>query len=182
MISKKLLIMRRLTEVLEGITPAWTDLPPEMAGVVCPWDMSKSVFRGRAFYGKETKPPFISLLEAPRQLDPIYGGQTDVSAENWTLLVQGFVKEDQKHPTDEAYDLLAWVQMRLSRISQQQVNGGRGGMYPLQFRLGSLVADVAMQIPIVRPGKDDVSDTAYFYQPISVGKVTDLTMPFVKED
>lgn len=183
MISKKLRIMIALTEHLQGITPAWVDLPAEIMGTICPYDLSEAVYRGRVVFGDDVPQPFLAILEAPRQLDPSGAGSQELIAdEDWTLLVQGFVKDDKKHPTDPAYDLLAWVQMRMARITMEKPNGGRGGKYPSEWRLGSLVADVRYQIPIVRPGKDGVSDTAYFYMPISVGNVTDLTMPFVQED
>jgi hypothetical protein len=183
MISKKLKIMKLLTVHLSGITPDWVDLPPEMLGEECPYDLSDSVYRGRVIFGDEVKTPFITVLEAPRQLDPRGAGTAELlSDEDWTLLIQGFAKDDKKHPTDPAYDLLAWTQMRMSRITVEKKNGSRGGLYPQEWRLGGLVADVRYQIPIVRPGKDDVSDTAYFYMPISVGTVTDLTMPFVTEE
>lgn len=183
MISKKLRIMQALTEHLQGITPAWVDLPPEMAGTVCPYDLRRSVFRGRVEFGDEVKNPFLVILEAPRQLDPNGAGSAHLLVEeDWTLLIQGFAEEDRRNPTDPAYGLLAWVQMRLARITQEKKNGGRGGQYPHEWRLGGLLTDIRYQIPIVRPGKDTVSDTAYFYMPISVGNVTDLTMPFVEED
>ena len=182
MISKKLAIMKALTEQLQGITPDWDDLPAEMAGVECPYDLSNSVFRGRLEFGDEVSNPFIAILEAPRQLDPFGTSGHLVQDEDWTLLIQGFADEEQKNPLDPAYELLAWTQMRLARITSPKNNGGRGGLYPDEWRLGGLIADVRYQIPIVRPGKDNVSDTAYFYMPISVGNVTDLTMPFVQED
>lgn len=183
MISKKLAILKRLTTHLQGITPDWIDLPTPMLGETCPFDMSRSVFRGRSVYGDETKLPFISLLEAPRQLEPLGAGVTRlVQDENWTLLVQGFVKENRDNPLDEAYSLLAWTQMRMARITATAKNGGRGGLYPDEWRLGSLAVEISYQIPIVRPGKDAVSDAAYFYMPISVGTVTELTMPFIEED
>lgn len=183
MISKKLKIMIALTEHLQGITPDWTDLPPEMIGEVCPFDLSRSVYRGRTVFGDEVPVPFITILEAPRQLDPRGAGFSELLAdEDWTLLVQGFAQDDKTHPLDPAYTLLAWTQMRMARITTEKKNGSRGGQYPNEWRLGGLVADIRYQIPIVRPGKDDVSGTAYFYMPISVGNVTDLTMPFVQED
>lgn len=187
MISKKLAIQQKVTEQLQGITPAWADLPPSLLEIepaaVCPYDLSSSVFRGRVQFGKEVQPPFIAILEAPRQIDPNGGGSGRLqNDEDWTLLIQGFVKDDIDNPTDPAYDLLAWVQMRLARVTTEKSSGGRGGEYPLEWRFGGLVAEVRYQIPIVRPGKDDISDTAYFYMPVSVGTVTDLTMPFVQED
>lgn len=182
MISKKLAIMKALTVHLQGITPDWIDLPPEMAGEVCPFDLSAKVFRGRLEFGDEVQNPFLAILEAPRQLDPNGAGVDLVQDEDWTVLIQGFANEDQKNPLDPAYSLLAWTQMRMARITAEKKNGGRGGLYPNEWRLGGLVASVRYQIPIVRPGKDGVSDTAYFYMPISVGNVTDLTMPFVQEE
>lgn len=182
MISKKLKIMKALTEHLQGITPAWVDLPPEMAGEECPYDLSQKVFRGRVEFGDEVREPFLAILEAPRQLDPNSAGANLNQDEDWTLLIQGFVEDDKKNPTDPAYTLLAWVQMRMARITTERKDGGRGGLYPLEWRLGNLVANIQYQIPIVRPGKDNVSGNAYFYMPISVGNVTDLTMPFVQED
>lgn len=183
MISKKLAIMKALTEHLQGIVPSWVDLPEEMAGEACPYDLSKSVFRGRLEFGDEVKNPFLAVLEAPRQLDPSGAGtERLMQDEDWTLLIQGFADDNQRNPLDPAYELLAWTQMRMSRITAQKKNGGRGGLYPNEWRLGGLLAEVRYQIPIVRPGKDAVSDTAYFYMPISVGNVTDLTMPFVQEE
>jgi hypothetical protein len=183
MISKKLQLMKAITAHLQGITPAWVDLPDEMMGVECPYDLSQKVFRGRTIFGDEVKEPFLAILEAPRQLDPL-GGGTDrhMQDEDWTLLIHGFAEDDKKNPTDPAYDLLAWVQMRMARITYDAPHGQRGGLYPNEFRLGGKVTNVRYQIPIVRPGKDDVSSTAYFYMPISVGNVTDLRMPFAQED
>lgn len=183
MISKKLAILKALTTHLEGITPAWVDLPPEMAGQSCPFDMSKSVFRGRMEFGDEVDLPFIALLESPRQLDPNGGGTGRLlQDEDWTLLIQGFAKDDKKNPLDPAYEMLAWTQMRMARITAEKTNGARGGRYPNEWRLGGLVAEIRYQIPIVRAGKDNVSDAAYFYMPVAVGNVTDLTMPFVQEE
>lgn len=183
MISKKLKIMKALTDHLEGIVPTWTDFPGHGADFACPYDLSKSVFRGRVEFGDEVKEPFLAILEAPRQIDPNGGGSGRLlQDEDWTILIHGFAKDDKKNPTDPAYDLLAWVQMRLARITTEARNGARGGLYPNEWRLGNLIGEVRYQIPIVRPGKDNVSDTAYFYMPISVGNVTDLTMPFVQEE
>lgn len=183
MISKKLSILKALTAHLEGINPDWLDLPEGMTGETCPYDLRGSVFRGRTEFGDDVALPFIALLEAPRQFDPSGGGVGRlVQDEDWTVLIQGFAKEDRKNPLDPAYDLLAWTQMRMARITAENRNGGRGGRYPSEWRLGGLLAEIRYQIPVVRPGKDSVSDAAYFYMPISVGMVTELTMPFVEEN
>lgn len=184
MISMKQKLLTRLTDHLEGVNPTNTLFDPdEDAQVPYPLDLRDKVFRGRVIFGDEVKNPFIALLEAPRQINPNGGGESSLTLkEDWTLLIHGFAKDDTKHPTDPAYLLLALVQERLSRITQEADNGGRGGKYPQEWRLGGLIAEIRYQIPIVRPGKDDVSDTAYFYMPVSVGVVTELSQPFVKGD
>ncbi len=175
MISKKLQIMRAITTHLEGITPEWKG--------DCPFDLHNKVYRGRLEFGEEVVEPFIAILEAPRQINPDGGGVTGlILKEDWTLLIQGFAADDKRHPTDPAYELLGWVQKRMAMITQTKPNGGRGGLYPDEWRLGGIITDIAYQIPIVRPGRDDVSGTAYFYMPISVGVVTDISQPFVQED
>lgn len=182
MISAKLKLLKALSAHLEGINPTETLLSPD-TGEQVPYgyDLRGKVFRGRTVFGDEVKVPFLAILEAPRQIDPNGGGEAAlVQNEGWTILIQGFATDDAKHPSDPAYTLLAYVQERLSRITQEQPSGGRGGAFPLSWRLGGLATEVRYQIPIVRPGKDDVSDTAYFYMPISLGVITDLTKPFVE--
>lgn len=183
MISKKLLTLKRLTRLLEGINPNNTWIDDEGNEQPFDMDLTNSVFRGRVVFGEEVKPPFIAILEAPRQINPNGGGDSKlVQDEDWTLLIQGFATDDPYHPSDPAYKLLAYVQARLSRISDEKKNGGRGGVYPDDYRLGGLTGKISYQIPIVRPGKDDVSDTAYFYMPVSIETVTDLSRPIIKGD
>lgn len=184
MISKKQKILVALTEHLEGVNP--TNMlfdPDEEDYAPYPVDLRNKVFRGRMVFGDEVTEPFLSIYEAPRQIVPEDAGEGRLELdEDWTLLIQGFAADDKLNPTDPAYQLLACVQHRMARISQQSTHGGRGGLYPDEWRLGGLIAEVRYQIPIVRPGQDDVSGTAYFYMPISVGVVTDLTQPFVEEN
>lgn len=175
MISNKLDVLKALSDHLEGINP---DTTPD-----CPFDLRGKVYRGRVIFGEETKPPFIALLEAPRQINPSGGGDAKLSQnEDWVILIQGFVDDDTNHPSDEAYSLLSWTQQRMSRITQQKTNGGNGGQYPDEYRLGGKLGEILYQIPIVRPGKDDVSATAYFYMPVTIKMVTDLANPFVIGD
>lgn len=175
MISKKLAVLQFLTEHIEGTNPDWD--------AACPFDLRESVFRGRTVFGEETKLPFIALLEAPRQIEANGGGDESlIQDEDWTILIQGFAEDDEANPSDPAYDLLAWVQKRMARLSQEPTNGRTGGLFPTEFRMGDLNIQVRYQIPIVRPGKDDVSNTAYFYMPIGIKVVTDLSNPFVIQE
>lgn len=182
MISAKLDFMQKLTDHLQGMAPAWEILIENQLWP-CPFDLSDSVFRGRLIFGEEVKPPFLSVMEAPRQIDPNGGGSGGlVQDESWTLLIQGFAVEDRVHPSDPAYTLLAWLQKRLSMITEENPDGQRGGLYPNVWKLGHKTGEIRYQIPIVRPGQDDVSASAYFYMPISVGIVTDLTKPFIVKE
>lgn len=175
MISAKLNILKKLTEHLEGINP---DVDPDS-----PYDLRGKVFRGRTTFGTEVDVPFLAILEAPRQIDPNGGGEAKlIQNEGWTLLIQGFARDDPENPFDPAYDLLAYVQRRLSRITQEAPNGATGGLYKDEYRLGGILGLVRYQIPIVRPGKDDVSDSAYFYMPVSIELTTDLSNPFIEGD
>lgn len=187
-ISNKLDFMRKVTDHLKGMTPDWkiiltdptTKQPFEAA---CPYNLADSVYRGRLTFGDEVELEFLALMEAPRQLNPNGGGLANLTQdEEWTLLIQGFGKEDRVHPTDPAYNLLSWVQKRMSMVSEENKNGARGGVYPEVWRFGNTIGEVRYQIPIVRPGQDDVSAAAYFYMPISVGIVTDLTNPFIVQE
>ena len=183
MISKKLLTLKRLTRLLEGINPNNTWIDEDGNEQPFTMDLTNSVFRGRVVFGDEVKPPFIAILEAPRQINPNGGGSDRLKQdEDWTLLIQGFATDDPYHPSDPAYLLLAYVQARLARITEERTNGGRGGVYPEDYHLGGLTGKISFQIPIVRPGKDDVSDTAYFYMPVSIETVTDLSRPIIKGD
>lgn len=172
-ISHKLFILRELTEYLETISVADGYLH----------DLNKRVFRGRMIFGAETKTPFLSIMEAPRQIDPTGGvGQTkSVQNEDWTLLIQGVADNDTKNPLDPAYNLLADVQAAFGKLIATKPNTGDPVDAEL-YMLGNLLVDLRFQIPIVRPPEKDVSDTAFFYFPFTVRMVTDLADPYYEED
>lgn len=172
-ITEKLRVMRRLTSHLETISVANGYLH----------DLSNKVFRGRMTFGDETPNPLLSIMEAPRQIDPFGGnGQTkSLQTEAWTLLIQGMASEDRLHPTDPAYLLLGDVQRAFGKLIATEAATG-DPVYPDLYMLGGLVTDFRFQVPIVRPPEKDVSDTAFFYFPFTVEVVTDLVNPYVEEE
>ena len=175
MISKKLLAMQRLTTHLEAI--AFTSTFAGTGDV----NLAGKVYRGRTVFGDEVQPPFLAILEQPRQLLPETAGDGKLARKDqWQLLIQGFAVDYKLNPTDPAYELLAHVEMRLARIVAQKTNGG-GAAYPAEFRLGNIVESTRFQNPIVRPPDNDVSDTAYFYMPVTFEIVTDMISPFIEE-
>lgn len=186
MISKKLAILKALTTHLEGINPTnsfeYIDGATQtVATMPYALNLSESVYRGRMTFGDEVSAPFLVLLENPRQLSPNSGGSAKLNQdEDWQIVIAGFAEEDRKNPLDPAYQLLAYTQHRMSLIGQEKPNGGRGGRFTAEYRLGGLVGEISYQIPIVNPGKDDVSEYAYFYMPVAIGVVTDLTKPLIQ--
>ena len=147
------------------------------------YSLASSVFRGRTVFGDEVHEPFLTILEKPRQLiGPVAGDSKVVRDDTWDLLIQGFATDDKKNPLDPGYELLAHVEQRMSRLLLQKTNGG-GPVYPDEHLLGlkGLVTGLSFIIPIVRPPEVDVSDTAFFYMPLSIGVKTDMATPFIEE-
>lgn len=157
-----------LTECLERINPdnGFAD-----------FDMRGSVFRGASVYGDNDPLPMISIMEPPIPEDPhhVPDGSTD-SYNDWTLLLQGFVKDDPKHPTDPAYYLLAHAKTVLSeeiarKTSRQEpdiLGMGRGANCITRMTIGN---------GGVRPA-DEFSVHAYFWLTLTLKIVEDNTNPF----
>lgn len=165
--SHRLDILKKLTEHLEGIT---VDNGYQ-------FDLRGKVFRGRDRFGANftDRLPILSVLEA-KATD--YGNYADeeqmVRQDDWVLLVQGWIKDDARNPTDPAYELLAEVEKRISMLMDTE----RGEpVYPGVYRLGGLVAKLTVAQPVVRPPEEGLSDTAFFYLPIRVGFKVDLRNP-----
>lgn len=167
--SKQLTILKALTAHLRGITPS--------AGY--DFDMSTSVFRGRAMYGENDPVPMISIIES---LDPdnsidVANESRTVRSETWVLLVQGFIEAPTENPTDHAYNLKAAVEHRLAQIVAVDQFGD--GMYPDYHMLGGLITDLSIGPGVVSgPRRELSSDLAFFYLPVGVGLAVDVANPF----
>lgn len=166
--SKRLEILKALTDHLKGITPAngYTH------------NLSNSVFRGRERFGDNHKQylPMISILEpkAPEFGMPANEEQT-VRKDDWILLIQGWAKDDPLNPTDPAYLLVAEVEKRLSDIIA--LNDRGQPIDKQSYRLGNKIATLVLAAPIVRPPEDGLSDAAFFYLPIRIGHKVDIRNP-----
>jgi hypothetical protein len=142
-----------------------------------------SVYRGKLLFGAEMKLPALSVLEAPRQDDGIPGAEKGVKrSEGWALLVQGWVPDDKRNPTDPAYEFCARVEQRMSMLVDE-ANGQP--VYPDIYRLGKLpngryrIAGLTWAPPVVRPPQQGVSDKAFFYLPVTLSVAIDIREPFV---
>lgn len=160
----RLRILQGLTAALEEITPA-NGYDDSLAG---------AVFRGRPYYGSEAPLPMVAIIEPPVAEDALFG--TDGSSFNvtdWPLILQGFVRDDIKNPTDPAYRLEAQVRRRLAIEKGRRGTGANSrGANVLDF--GSLITKFEIGNPIVRPS-DDISTVAYFWLPLRIGLAEDLS-------
>jgi hypothetical protein len=157
----RLHVLRQLTACLKQITPA--------GGYV--HDLSNKVYRGRTVFGSETEVPFVSILEVPIPLDQLSApGDSALSAGGWDLLIQGFVEDDTKNPTDPAHVLMADVRKRLG-IERKRVR---------DFSILGMkeVTDMTIGPGVVRPPDADISSKAYFYLSVTLNLAEDLEDPY----
>lgn len=160
----RLAMMERLSVLLETIGPG-TGYSTAMTG---------RVFRGRILYGESDPVPMIAIIEPPVPVDQFRSpiGE-DGSSGEWDILIQGFVNDDKKNPTDPAHYLAAQVRMVLAdhRAARRPDNGmlGTGSR-------ANMVTDIFIGSPVVRPS-DEISAKAYFWLPVTMSVVEDLSDP-----
>lgn len=160
----RLRVLKAITTALKTISPAngFED------------DVSDAVFRGRAYYGADDPLPMIGLIEPPVSDDPLYGrADSTVNAAPWSVIVQGFVRDDKMNPTDPGYRLQSAVRKVLAA---EKARTGVGGDRRTPNILGMEGAVTKLEIgsPIVRPS-DDISTVAYFWILIRITLVEDLS-------
>ena len=161
----RLEILKRMTDVLKEITPA--------NGYVT--DILDHVYRGRGVYGDETPLPALSVLEAPIPLDQLPSAKDNQSlAGQWELVVQGWVDDDRKNPTDPAQVLLADVKKRLA-IERKKLDWDKpeDGI----FGLGRFVTAMYIGPGVVRP-PEEISAKAYFWLTITLDIAEDMAEPY----
>lgn len=135
-------------------------------------EVPERVFRGRVVFGDDDPLPMISILEAVLPPDQFSAGAPDNPNRHgpWDLMIQGFVDDDHKNPTDPAQFLLADVVSRLAKERNKVYRGGGiFGFYNIE-RLD-------LGVGVVRP-PDEISSKAYFWLPVTIVLVEDLTNPY----
>jgi hypothetical protein len=160
----RLRLLKGLTDVLEGITPA--------NGFK--HDLSAAVFRGRLTYGAKDPLPMVAIIEPPI-VDPAapVPSYSTASVYPYQVIIQGFAKDDAKHPTDPAYRLLADVKMAIGREIRrvQQHENAAFGVARRRF------TEVCMDLGVVRPS-DDISSQAFFWLPVRFTFAEDYLAPY----
>lgn len=175
----RLRILKAITAALDEINPDdgyHNDLRPTPAPTADnPAAIQRRNFRGRVVFGDTDPLPMTAVLEVPLPPD-----QYDSAPDNpnrhgpWELMIQGFVEDDFENPTDPAQYLLADVVKRLAQeIGNVYEDEGIFGFRCIQkLRLG---------VGVVRP-PDEISAKAYFWLPMTLDLVEDLTKPYDEQD
>jgi hypothetical protein len=172
--SRQLDFLMRLTSHLEGIVPA--------NGY--DFDLAGKVFRGRLVFGADDPDPVISVVEhlsADVTVDTAGENRCERS-ETWVLLVQGWVRVIDEHPTDPVYNLKAATEHRLARCIS--LNNQGQPQYPDEYFLGlhrRNVTGLTIGPGVVSaPVRPEASTRAFFYLPLGVGWASDVSDPYVE--
>lgn len=170
--------MQWLTTHLEA-----TDGPKDDQDAGPVFDLTGAVYRGRNVISEEDlvtlgQSEILSILEAPRPLPLETGGteQTTRNEKNWTLLLQGWCKDDKQHPSDPAYWLKAAVEAQLGLIVERDDQGEP--KYPDYYFMQGLVAGFSIGQGLVRPPQQGITKYTMFYIPLIIQLVTDVRRPY----
>lgn len=156
----RLKVMKALTLALEEISVA-DGYQHDLAG---------RIYRGRVMFGERDPIPMLSILEVPLPLDQIVSPRdATASAGGWDLMIQGFVEDDAKNPTDPAHRLLADVKKRLALEKRRVTLGEVFGI--------NAISGIRIGPGVVRP-PDEVSAKAYFWLGLVIEMVEDLADPY----
>ena len=176
--SKKLIVMQRLTTLLEGLT-TYTYKDAVGTSHTATYALAGRVYRGRKTVSETDARASMSILEAPRPVDGDgVGADGQVRRFDWRLNIQGWPVEDRNHPSDPAYIMAAAVEQRLQRISAvKEASGdplsGQAGLYP-EYHLSGLIDKITVFDSLVLPATEGLSKVAFFYIPVTVSIIRDL--------
>lgn len=166
---KRLTILKRLTELLEGINPA---VDPDYAH-----NMVGRVTRGRPVIGDESPGDRLNIIEFPRPDFGTYAGDNEARITTWDLLITGYANTEDSpdHPTDPLYSLLHDVEERLAHVFATAEGTGLP-LDPENYLLGEtaqgqpLIFSLAPMPPVVRPASTEQSQArACFHLQIRIG-------------
>jgi len=163
--SKQLRILKKLTAQLE--------LTSGYEGIKC--------YRGKLVVSAKEVEDCLSILEAPRPVVGQPAGHLGYKRlETWTLLVQGWPKDDKENPSDPAYAMKVAVEQWLYRIIAVEESSGLR-VHPDVYLLGGDIASLTIGQGVVRPPSEDAaSRLAMFYLPLILEITTDISNPYGK--
>lgn len=140
-----------------------------------------AVKRGQAVVSAKDIEDCLSILEAPRPLVGLGAGENGHRRlETWTLLLQGWPKDDKENPSDPAYDLKAACEQWLSRIIAVDPDSGLP-LHKELYMLGGDISALTIGQGLVRPPSEEgASRLAMFFLPLIVEMTTDVRNPYGK--
>lgn len=163
----RLLVLKALTEVLEGVNP--------LNGYSV--NLKDRVFRGVGEFGDESPDTMLAILESPRPDYGEFAGQLQARSEGWSLFIQGTcpLADDTRFPTDPLYYMAADVENRLSAVIAERGDGSGRAAFPEMFLLGknertggTLITGLEIGPPVIRPASQSTRK-AFFYITLRVG-------------
>lgn len=120
----------------------------------------------------------MSILEAPRPIIGAGAAEQNVKRnETWTLLIQGWPKDNHKEPSAPAYWMKAAVERMLALIIAELPNGvpRKDSVYMLNGDISALTIGQGVVRP---PSEDAASRLAMFYLPVIIELNTDARNPY----
>lgn len=177
----RLAVLRALCDEFKSISPA-NGYIHDLSDFVVDGRTERRIFRGRTSFGAGDPLPMLSMLEDTRQDQTMNAPTTTatVGAVEWQLAIMGFVDDNMDDPTDSAHFLSAEVMQHLGSIRAQgpdQTRGRPGNILGFGSEV-PCVLEVAVGQPVVRPAEAGVSDTAFFFIPVTLTLVENLTDTF----
>lgn len=165
----RLKVLDKLTDLIKTITPA--------NGYFNDMSVPDSVVRGRVFIGDNEPCPMVSLIEPPAAIEGIRTQSDNPSRfGEWDILVQGWVPDDRRNPTDRAYTLAFEVVKVLAAEKKKPVRPGTGGQRDYLGFAGK-IQDMRIGAPVIRP-PDETSAKACFYLLLTLQIAEDMSDPF----
>ena len=165
----RLAVLKKITALLETVTVANGYL----------YDLTGCVFRGRTAFGDNDPIPLISLLEGDSpEVVNLAGANRTQRERQWSIILQGWVENDHKNPSDPAYYLAAEVERCLGQITA--VNRLGDAEVPEWYYLGGdlKVTSFAIGAPVIRPPTEGVEKHATFYMPLLIGLAEKAGEPY----
>jgi hypothetical protein len=159
---KQLRILRKLKVILEATSG--------YEGTKC--------FIGKSVITAKEAEDTMSILEAPRPIVGQGAGEAQTNRlEGWTLLVQGWPKDEHGEPSAPAYWMKAAVEQQLALIVAELPDGRqrKDSLYKLGGDIGSLTIGQGVVRP---PSEEAASRLAMFYLPLILEITTDVRQPY----
>ena len=129
------------------------------------------VYRGRDIFGSTDEAPLVAVLEDPRSEPSENGSDARSAANKFRVIIQGFCAEDQTgHPLDDAYLMSADIIQALAAAKRPSREGILG--------MGNRVTAMNIGQPVHRPGKDAISDPAYWLVGVTFTIIEKLDDPY----